>query len=126
VELGTEAIERIRFYTITSRIYMAAIPAPLIFGIILSLTMLLVAIAQGRCWLFESISDFNMAVAVLAIAGILLLFAGIVFVQVRSRVRRNLKDFYRESEYDQDEYRSFESALDGVCIGLGVDPPSKK
>jgi Zn-dependent protease with chaperone function len=123
VELGTDDIERIRFYRFCSRVQVLTILAPLAFGVLLSLTMLLVAIAQGRSWLFESISDFNRAVAILATAGILLLFAGIVFAKVHSRVRLNLKDFYRETEYNLGEYESFESALEGVCIGLGMRPP---
>jgi Zn-dependent protease with chaperone function len=123
LNLETDAVERIHFYIYCWRVQVAAILAPLAFGVLLSLVMLLVAIAQDRCWLFESISDFNTAVAVLATIGILLLFAGIVFAQVRRRVRLNLKDFYRETEYDQGEYESFKSALEGVCIGMGMSAP---
>jgi Zn-dependent protease with chaperone function len=123
LNLDTDAVERIHFYIYCWRVQVAAILAPLAFGVLLSLVMLLVAIAQGRCWLFESISGFNTAAAVLATIGILLLFAGIVFAQVRRRVRLNLKDFYRETEYDKGEYESFKSALEGVCIGLGMSAP---
>jgi Zn-dependent protease with chaperone function len=35
----------------------------------------------------------------------------------------NLKDFYRETDYDRAEYESFNSALEGVSIGLGINPP---
>jgi Zn-dependent protease with chaperone function len=123
VDIGTDAVERIRFYRFSSLALMVTILAPLAFGVILSTVMLIAAIAQGRCWLFESISHFSKAVAVLATAGTLVLFAGIAVWQVRSRVRRNLKDFYRETEYDQAEYESFKSALEGVSIGLGMSPP---
>ena len=124
VDMGTDVVERIRFYRFSSLALMVTILAPLAFGVILSLVMLIVAIAQGRCWLFESISHFSTAAAALATAGILVLFAGIAFAKVRSRVRRNLKDFYRETEYDRAEYESFESALEGVSIGLGMSPPA--
>ncbi len=123
MDLGTDAVERIRFYRFSSLALMVTILAPLAFGVVLSLTMLLVAIGQGRCWLFEALSDFSRAAAVLATVGILVLFAGITFARVRSRVRRNLKDFYRETEFDRAEYESFKSALEGVCIGLGMSPP---
>jgi Zn-dependent protease with chaperone function len=122
-DLGTDVVERIRFYRFSSFTLMFTILAPLAFGAILSLVMLLVAIGQGRCWLFESISDFSGAAAYLATAGILVLFAGIAFVHVRSRIRRNLKDFYREKEYDRGEYESFKEALEGVSIGMGITPP---
>jgi len=123
VDIGTDAVERIRFYRFSSLALMLTVLAPLAFGVILALVMLIVAIAQGRCWLFESISDFSKAAAVLATVGILVLFAGICFTRVRSRVRRNLKDFYRETEFDRAEYESFKSALEGVSIGLGMSPP---
>ena len=123
VDMGTDVVERIRFYRFSSLALMVTILAPLAFGVILSLVMLIVAIAQGRCWLFESISHFSKAAAVLATVGIPVLFAGIAVAQVRLRVRRNLKDFYRETEYDRAEYESFKSELEGVSIGLGVSPP---
>ncbi len=122
-DMGTDVVERIRFYKFNSLAAMIAILAPLGFGVILSLVMLIVAIAQGRCWLFESLSRFNETVAVLAAVGLPVLFAGIAGVQVRSRARRNLKDFYRETEYDRAEYDSFKSALEGVSIGMGMSPP---
>lgn len=123
VDLGTDVIERIRFYRFSSLSLRATILAPLAFGAILALVMLIVAIAQGRCWIFESISDFSQVAAVLATVGILALFVGIAIIQVRARVRRNLKDFYRETDYDRAEYESFKSALEGVSIGMGISPP---
>ena len=124
VDMGTDVVERIRFYRFSSLAFRVTILAPLAFGVILALVMLIVAIAQGRCWLFESISDFSKAAAVLATVGTLVLFGGIAVARVRSRVRRNLKDFYRETEYDQAQYESFKSALEGVSMGLGMSPPA--
>jgi len=124
VDMDTDVIERIRFYRFSSFSLRATILAPLAFGAILALVMLIVAIAQGRCWIFESISDFSKAVAVLATVGILALFVGIAILRVRARVRRNLKDFYRETDYDRAEYESFNSALEGVSIGMGISPPA--
>src|SRR5665811_369638 len=92
VDMGTDVVERIRFYRFSSFALMITILAPLAFGVILSLVMLIVAIAQGRCWLFESISHFSKPAAVLAAVTIPMLFAGIAVAQVGSRVRRNLKD----------------------------------
>jgi Zn-dependent protease with chaperone function len=123
VDMGTDVIERIRFYRFSSLTLRVTILAPLAFGVIIAPVMLIVAIAQGRCWIFESISHFSQVAAVLATVGILVVFAGIAVTQVRSRVRRNLKDFYRETDYDQAEYESFKSALEGVSIGLGMRPP---
>ena len=65
VDMGTDVVERIRFYRFNSLALMVTILAPLAFGVILSLVMLIVAIAQGRCWLFESVSHSSKAVAVL-------------------------------------------------------------
>jgi Zn-dependent protease with chaperone function len=123
VDMGTDVIERIRFYRFRSLTLRTTILAPLAFGAILALVMLIVAIVQGRCWIFESISDFSWVAAVLATVGILVLFAGITIIQVRARVRRNLKDFYRETDYDRAEYESFKSALEGVSIGMGMSSP---
>ena len=124
VDMGTDVIERIRFYRFSSLALRVTILVPLAFGVIIALVMLIVAIAQGRCWIFESISRFSQAAAVLATVGILVLFAGIAVTQVRSRVRKNLKDFYRETDYDRAEYESFKSALESVSIGLGMSPPT--
>ncbi len=124
VDLGNDGIERIRFYRLSSLVLRVTILAPLAFGVIMALVMLIVAIAQGRCWIYESISGFNQALAILATVGTLALFAGIAATRVRSRVRRNLKDFYRETDYDRAEYESFKSALEGVSIGLGISPPA--
>ncbi len=123
VNIGTDAVERIRFYRFNSLALMLTVLAPLAFGAFLTLVMLIVAIAQGRCWIFETISDHSQVAAVLATVGILVLFAGIAFIKVRTRVRQNLKDFYRETDYDRAEYESFKSALEGVSIGLGMSPP---
>jgi len=124
VDMDTDVVERIRFYRFSTLSLRATILAPLDFGAILALVMLIVAIAQGRCWIFESISDFSPAAAILATVGILALFAGIAIVRVRARVRSNLKDFYREQDYDRGEYESFRSALEGVSIGMGISPPA--
>jgi Zn-dependent protease with chaperone function len=123
VDMGSDAIERIRFYRFSSLALRMIILAPLTFGILLALVMLIAAIAQGRCWLYESISDFSQAVAIIATVGVLALFAGITLTRVRSMVRRNLKDFFREKDYDRAEYESFKSALEGVSIGMGISPP---
>jgi Zn-dependent protease with chaperone function len=123
VDMSTDVMERIRFYRFSSLAERITIIAPLAFGVLMALVMLIVAIAQGRCWIFQSISDFNRALAVLSTLGILALFAGITVARVRSMVRRNLKDFYRERDYDQAEYESFKSALEGVSIGMGMSPP---
>lgn len=122
-DIGTDVIERIRFYRFSSLSSMLVILLPLAFGVTLSLVMLITAIVQERCWLFETISDLNTAVAILATVGALLLFAGIAAAKVRSKVRQNLKDFYREKDYDPSEYESFKSALEGVSMGLGMSPP---
>ncbi len=126
MDMSTDAVERISFYRFDSRALMVTILAPLAFGVILSLVLLLVAIGEGRLWLFESISDFSTAAAVVATVGILVLFVAISAVLVRSRVHRNQKDFYAETEYNRAEYESFKSALEGVSIGLGMSAPILK
>jgi Zn-dependent protease with chaperone function len=123
VEIGNDAVERIRFYRFSSLSMMITILAPLAFGVVLSLTMLFVSIGQGRCWLFESVSDHSHLAAILGMAGVLALCFAIPVVLVVRRVRANLKDFYRETKYDAAEYESFKSALDGVSIGLGISAP---
>jgi Zn-dependent protease with chaperone function len=124
VDMGSDAIERIRFYRFSSLALRVTILVPLAFGILMALAMLIVAIAQGRCWIYDSISRFSQALAVLATVGTLALFAGITVTRVRTMVRRNLKDFYREKDYDRAEYESFKSALEGVSIGIGISPPA--
>jgi len=126
MDLGSETVARIDFYRHSSSMLMATLLAPLAFGATLALVMLLVSIVQGRSWLFKSLSDFSRPVAVLATAAILVLFVGIAAALVRSRARRNLKDFYTEKDYDQAEYDSWKNALEGVCIGLGMNPPVLK
>jgi len=123
MNLGSETIARIDFYRRGSMVLMVTILAPLAFGVFLSLVMLLVAIVQGRSWLFESLHDVNAALAIMATAAILVLFFAIAPLRVRSMVRQNLKDFYTETKYDQAEYESWKSALEGVCLGLGMSPP---
>ncbi len=126
MDLSAETVERINFYRRGAIFLMVTILSPLAFGIVLSFVMLVVAIAQGRSWLFESISDFSLALAVFATAAVLVLFVGIAASLVRSRARQNLKDFYTETEYDRAQYASFKDALEGVCIGLGMEPPALK
>ena len=123
MDIDENTVERIRFYRFGSLALMITILAPLAFGILLSLIMLVVAIAQGRCWLFESISDFNRTLAVLALIGTPVAFAGIAAAHILARARGYLKDFYRETEYDTAEYESFKNALEGVSIGLGMSAP---
>ncbi len=122
-DMGTDVVQRIRACRFNSFALRVTILAPLAFGVILSLVMLIVGIAQGRSRLFASIRDFNLALAILAAVAVPLLFAGTAALLVRSKVRRNLKDFYRETDYDRAEYNSFRSALEGVGLGLGMSPP---
>jgi Zn-dependent protease with chaperone function len=124
IDIGADTIERIRFYRYSSLALITTVLAPLAFGVLLSLVMLVVAIAQGRCWLYEGIRNFNGALAVLATLAVLALFAWATSAHVRSRVCRNLKDFYRETDYDAGEYESFRSALEGVSLGMGMSPPA--
>ena len=105
---------------------MFTVLAPLAFGVILSLVMLFVAIAQGRCWIFTSMRDFNLALAIAVTAVVLVAFGGIGFALVRSRVRANLKDFYTEKDYDAVQYQAFQNALEGASIALGMTPPPLK
>ncbi len=124
--IGEDAIERIRFYRSSSRSLMYTVLAPLAFGVVLSLVMLIVAIAQGRCWIFESVSDINKALAIIVTVVALGAFFGIASDLVHLRIRANLKDFYAETTYDTVEYQSFQNALEGVSIAVGLSPPPLK
>jgi len=124
--IGEDAIERIRFYRSSSRSLMYTVLAPLAFGVALSLVMLIVAIGQGRCWLFEDISDYSTALAVIVFIVVVVCLFGIASDLVRLRIRANLKDFYTENKYDALEYRSFTDALEGVSIAAGLNPPPLK
>ncbi|HEY5525977.1 MAG TPA: M48 family metalloprotease [Candidatus Anoxymicrobiaceae bacterium] len=123
MDLGQETVNRIRFYRNSSISLMVMILAPLAFGVLLSAAMLIAAIAQGRCWLFESISDFSTPLAIFATVAILALFAGFAAYRVRARSINNRKDFYRETDYDPAGYASFRSALEGVSVGMGIPTP---
>lgn len=121
--IGADVSERIRFYRFRSLSLVATILAPLICGNILSLTMFFVAIAQGRSWMFSELADFGRPVAVLAAAGIPAHAVAFTAWRARARTRRNLKDIYRETRYDQAAYNSFREALASVSMGLGMAVP---
>ncbi len=115
--------ERIRFYKFRSMSLIMTILAPLICGNLMALIMLLVAISQGRSWLFTAIDDLNRPLAILSAVVMLLFLFWLSANKVRSKIRRNLKDLYREKSYDQAAYESFDNALMTVSIGLGISKP---
>ncbi len=119
-DLGTDVVERIRFYRFNSLALILTIVAPLVCGVILSLAMFIAGIAQGKSWLWNHLRDFNFGLAVLMAVVVPLLFVTIAALRVRSRMRQNLKDFYRETDFDQAEYASWSSALEGVSLGMGL------
>ena len=51
VDMGTDVVERIRFYRFNSLALMVTILAPLAFGVTLSLVMLIVAIIADPVFL---------------------------------------------------------------------------
>jgi Zn-dependent protease with chaperone function len=126
MDVGHEAIARIDFYKRSGLMLMATLLAPLAFGVLMSLVMLAVAIAQGRSWLFQEMRGVStvLAVAVTLIAAAVPFLISISLV--RARARRNLKDFYSESDYDLSDYESWKSALESVSVGLGTEPPPLK
>jgi Zn-dependent protease with chaperone function len=123
MNLGTEIIERIDVYRRRSQELMLTILGPLAFGVALSVVMLLVAIIQGRSWLFEDLRNINLWLAVFATLAVLAMLFWIAISHVRSRVGQNVKDFYSEKDYDAGEYASWKSALDAVSIAAGITPP---
>ena len=116
-----EFTERIKFYRRSIALVEVTFLTPLVFGVLFCVLIIVVSIAQGRCWLYEVVSYYNRTACRWGLFGIFLLVLLITAWKLATTVRRDRKELYEAFNYDESKYNSFKRALEGACVGLGLE-----
>lgn len=118
-----ELLERIKFHKRSVLLKEITTVLPLVFGVGISVAIIVVAMQQDRFWLYTMLRNVSETAAKATVAGIFALVGIITLGTLVMKLRRERHPFNPAAIYDESELAGFRSALEGVAVAAGASAP---